>query len=244
MTKLLYQIMLLVMLTVVPSAAMAQVSVQVNIPFPPPIVFAAPPVVVVIPGTYVYVVPDVPEEIFFYNGWWWRHWHGHWYRTRHYDRGWVYYKRVPSFYGRVPSGWRNDYRYHRWEGHPWNYQRIPHQQLQSNWQHWEKNKHWEKQQTWGVQGWQKQPRAPQHIKQQQLQGPPPREARPEGGDRSRQPHEVQMPPNYERGRMEQQPQMREPQHSRPEHPQQREGKPDRPERGARPQDGHGREDKR
>ena len=131
---------------------MAGVDVDVSISLPPPIVFAAPPEVIVIPETYVYVVPDVDADIFFYNGWWWRPWEGRWYRSRYYNSGWGYYQSVPSFYRGIPSGWRNDYRDHRWGGHPWNYQRIPHQQLQQNWSSWEKNRHWEKQQTWGVQG--------------------------------------------------------------------------------------------
>ena len=140
----------LVLLFSVP--AMAGVDVGVNISLPPLIVFSAPPAMVVIPETYVYVVPDSDVEIFFYDGWWWRPWEGRWYRSRHYDSGWGYYQRVPSFYRSVPSGWRNDYRDHRWGGRPWNYQPIPHQQVERNWNTWKKDKHWEKQQTWGVQG--------------------------------------------------------------------------------------------
>ena len=45
--------------------------VRVTVPLPPPIVFPAPPEVVVLPETEVYAVPSVPEEIFFYNGYWW-----------------------------------------------------------------------------------------------------------------------------------------------------------------------------
>jgi len=139
---------------VLPLSTTAGVDVGINISLPPPIVFATPPVAVVIPETYVYVVPDldVDVEIFFYNGWWWRPWEGRWYRSRHYNSGWSYYQRVPSFYTEIPSSWRNDYRDRQWAGHPWNYQRIPHQQLQRNWSNWKKSNHWEKQQTWGVQG--------------------------------------------------------------------------------------------
>jgi len=152
MKKLFFRTVLLALVLVFPISTMAGVDVGVNISLPPLIVFAAPLEVVVIPETYVYAVPDVDVDIFFYDGWWWRPWEGRWYRSRHYDSGWVYYQRVPSFYGRIPSTWRNDYRDHRWGGHQWNYQRIPNQQLQRNWSNWEKNKHWEKQQTWGVQG--------------------------------------------------------------------------------------------
>jgi hypothetical protein len=131
---------------------MAGVEVNVSIGLPPPIVFSAPPEMIVLPETYVYVVPDVDVDIFFYNGWWWRPWEGRWYRSRDYNAGWVYYQRVPSFYRSIPSSWRNDYRDHRWRGHQWNAQRIPHQQIQQNWRGWQQSRHWEKQQTWGVQG--------------------------------------------------------------------------------------------
>ncbi len=150
--KMLFGTILLALVLVFPMPTMAGVDVHVSISLPPPIVFAAPPEVVVIPETYVYAVPDVEGDMFFYNGWWWRPWEGRWYRSRSYNSGWIYYQRVPSFYAGIPSGWRNDYRDHRWGGHQWNYQRIPHQELQRNWSSWEKSRHWEKQQTWGVQG--------------------------------------------------------------------------------------------
>jgi hypothetical protein len=152
MKKLLFGTIPLALVLVFPIPTMAKVAVGINISLPPPIVFAAPPEVVVIPETNVYAVPDSDVDIFFYNGWWWRLWEGRWYRSRNYSSGWGYYRNVPSFYKGIPSDWRDDYREHRWGGHPWNYQRIPHQQLQRNWSNWEKNRHWEKQNTWGVQG--------------------------------------------------------------------------------------------
>ena len=152
MKKALFRTMLLAFLFLFPVPSMAGVDVGVSISLPPLVVFSAPPAMVVIPETYVYVVPDADVEIFFYDGWWWRPWEGRWYRSRHYDSGWGYYQRVPSFYSRIPRSWRNDYREHRWGGRPWNYQPIPHQQVERNWSTWKKNNHWEKQQTWGVQG--------------------------------------------------------------------------------------------
>ena len=164
MKKLLFGTMLLALVIVVPIPTMAGVDVHVSIPLPPLIVFAAPPEVVVLPETNVYAVPDLDVDIFFYNGWWWRPWEGRWYRSRNYSSGWGYYRNVPSFYSGIPSGWRNDYREHRWKGHPWNYQRIPHQQVQQNWSKWEKSGHWEKQNTWGVQGLKPQKRSQQPSK--------------------------------------------------------------------------------
>jgi len=213
MKKLLFGTMLLALVIVVPIPTMAGVDIHVSIPLPPPIVFAAPPGVIVIPETYVYVVPEVQEEIFFYNGWWWRPWGGRWYRSRHYSSGWVYYKSVPSFYARIPSGWRNDYRDHRWGGHQWNYQRIPHQQLQRNWSSWEKSRHWEKQQTWGVQGL--KPRAQSQVKPQSREAVKP---------------QSQVKPQ---SREAVKPQSREvqPQHSQPEVKPQSQPRHGKPERG-------------
>ena len=152
MKRLLFVSMLSALVLVSPLPTVAGVDVGVSISLPPLIVFASPPEMVVLPETYVYVVPDSDVDIFFYDGWWWRPWEGRWYRSRNYGSGWVHYRRVPNFYSGIPSGWRNDYREHRWGGQPWNHQRIPHQQVQRNWSTWKKDKHWEKQQTWGVQG--------------------------------------------------------------------------------------------
>jgi hypothetical protein len=112
MKKLRFTIMFLLLVLLLPASvpAMGRVDVSVRIPLPPPIIFSAPPAMVVIPETYVYVVPDVQEEIYFYGGWWWRPWQGRWYRSHNYDSGWGYYDSAPSFYTSVPSSWRDDYR--------------------------------------------------------------------------------------------------------------------------------------
>ncbi len=158
MGKTLLGTLLLALMLAVPMTTKAEVFVDINIGLPPLIEFAAPPELIVLPGTYVYVAPDVDQDIYFYGGWWWRPWEGHWYRSRHYDSGWTTYRSVPRFYRGIPSGWRDDYRGHQWQGRQWDYQRLPHQQVHRNWKSWEKNKHWQKQQGWGVKGLQSQPR--------------------------------------------------------------------------------------
>lgn len=232
MNKLLIGTILLALVLVFPVPTMAGVDVGVSISLPPPIVFASPPEVVVIPETYVYVVPDVNMDIFFYNGWWWRPWEGRWYRSRYYNSGWVYYQRVPSFYTRIPSRWRDDYRDHRWGGRPWNYQRIPHQQLQRNWSSWEKSKHWEKQQTWGVQGLKPRTRSQQpsqadrtksQEKPQIREGEKPQQSRPQVREESKP--QQSRPQSREVQSQQSQPKHREgPQQSKP-----RQGKPERGE---------------
>lgn len=151
---------LLVLLSVLPTMTMAQVSVGVgvSIPLPPVITFQAPPDVVVLPDTNsVYVVPGVSVDLFFWNGFWWRPWEGRWYRSPYYDRGWAYYNRVPSFYYDVDPYWRGYYQNHNWHGHNWNYQHVPHSELQKNWKSWQGTRYWEKKKTWGVQGYTPKP---------------------------------------------------------------------------------------
>ena len=118
-------------LMLVPIQTMAGVNVNVGIALPPPIDVAPPEVIVMPDAPGVYVAPDIGADLFFWNGWWWRPWGGHWYRSRYYNRGWGYYRRgVPGFYSHVNPGWRGYYRNRNWNGRPWNYKRIPHRQFQ------------------------------------------------------------------------------------------------------------------
>ena len=230
MKKLLFRTILLASVLLFPVPTMAEVNIGISIPLPPLIVFSAPPEVVVIPETYVYVVPDSDVDIFFYDGWWWRPWEGRWYRSRHYGSGWVYYQRVPSFYTRVPSSWRSDYRDRRWGGHQWNHQRIPHQELQRNWSTWKKSNHWEKQQTWGVQGLKPRTRSQQPsqaVRPKSQAKPQSREVQPQ--ESRSQPREVKpqqsRPQPREVQSQRSQPQQREaPKQSKP-----KQGKPERGE---------------
>ncbi len=148
--KILGGALLLALVCTFPLPAMAEVHVGIGIGIglPPPIVFGGPPELVVLPGSNVYVAPDVEADIFFYNGWWWRPWEGRWYRSRSYDSGWGYYRHVPYFYRHFPRDWdwRRDYREHRWHGREWNYERMHYDHVQRNWRGWERSRHWERQQ--------------------------------------------------------------------------------------------------
>ena len=169
MKKVFLGTLLLALVFVLPVPTMARVDVSVDISLPP-IVFAAPPALIVLPGTYIYVVPDYDEDIFFYDGWWWRSWEGRWYRSHYYNRGWSYYRNVPSFYFDVDPGWRGYYRERNWYGHRWEYERIPERRLQQNCKSWNNNRHWEKQGTWGVQNYKPRPQAQkQELRQQRQQ---------------------------------------------------------------------------
>ena len=205
----------------VPTMARVDVSIGIGIPLPPPIVFAAPPAVIVLPDTYyVYAVPDIAADIFFWNGWWWRPWEGRWYRSYYYDRGWVYYNSVPSFYFNVDPGWRGYYRTRNWYGHRWNYERIPHQRLHKNWKSWHSNRYWERKGTWGVQSYrprpQKQRQELRHQRQKQYQQRP---------DVQRHQQQIQKQyqqrPDVRRHQQQIQKQQRQRQIQKPQVPQQR-----------------------
>jgi len=104
----------------------------------PAIRFAAPPDLVVIPGTYVYMVPDIDADVLFYQNYWWRPYEGHWYRSRDYDGQWIYVEP-----GSIPNGLRSlprDYHQRLSPG----YERIPHRDVERNWEKWEKERHWDR----------------------------------------------------------------------------------------------------
>jgi hypothetical protein len=215
----------------------AQVHVQVGIQLPPPIVFSAPPEVVVMPGSYVYVAPDVEEDIYFVDGFWWRPWNGHWYRSQYYDRGWGYYESEPVFYREVHDDWRTEYHHHTWGGQPWHPERMHHDYVQKNWNNWQREKHWERSNSWGVKGY--RPR-PQPVHHQNVQRPE-HGGQPRGRDNFQRPDHSRQP--EARGNMQ-----------RPEHGRQPEarGNMQRPEHGRQPEardnnrqpQGHGRENNR
>jgi hypothetical protein len=66
-----------------PAAARAQAHVDIHFDLPA----VLPPLVVVQPG--VQVVPEVREEVFFHDGYYWARRDGSWYRARDHRGGWV-----------------------------------------------------------------------------------------------------------------------------------------------------------
>jgi len=126
---------LLLVLTGSATQSEAEVKERINLPT---IMFAGPAVVVLIPGTYVYMVPDIAEDVLFFQGYWWRPYEGHWYRSRDYKaRSWHYVepRRIPRELIALPRDSRN-----RLAGS----ERIPLKDLQKNWQKWEKEKYWDR----------------------------------------------------------------------------------------------------
>ena len=147
-----FGVMLAIAMTVfiIPCLAQAQIDIRISFPLPPPIVFSSPPEMVVLPETEVYVVPEYDQDLFFYGGWWWRPWHGRWYRSLYYDSGWEFYNGVPGWYGGVYPRWRDNYRNHMWGGERWDYRSIPYGNIRSNWKTWHDTGHYR--QNWGTTG--------------------------------------------------------------------------------------------
>ena len=132
-------------LLVTPHPGTAQIHLDVRIGAPPPYRIAAPPQLVVIPGTYVYVVPDINADVFFWSGNWYRLYEGHWFSGRSYNGPWAYVPdprvpralfELPPDYRRIPPGWR----------------RIPYGEFRRNWSGWERDRYWDRDRDWR-EGW-------------------------------------------------------------------------------------------
>lgn len=109
----------------------------VRIERPPTIVISTAPALVVVPGTNVYVAPEVSGDIVFYQGFWWRLYGGHWFRSNHYSGSWVYvsHSRVPHVLYGFHSGFRHSY-----SKSP----RLHNRDVMHNWRKWERDRHWDR----------------------------------------------------------------------------------------------------
>jgi hypothetical protein len=111
---------------------------RAGLPVPPlpPLIVPVPPPVILVPGTYVYVAPDVEVDLLFYHGYWYRPYGGVWYRSSYYGGPWGFIaaRSVPRVLINLPPGYR-----HAPPG-----QRIPYGQLKKNWRNWEQERHWDK----------------------------------------------------------------------------------------------------
>ena len=141
--------LLLTLFMALPFPGAAQVSVGVHIGPPPPYRIAGPPAVIVIPGTYVYMVPDIGEDLLFYGGIWYRPYQGRWFNARSYNGPWGYVHdprvprallELPPDYRQVPPGWR----------------RIPYGDLRRNWAGWQRDRYWDRDPRWR-EGWHGRP---------------------------------------------------------------------------------------
>jgi hypothetical protein len=117
--------------------SVAQVTVSVNAPIPPPLVFPAPPDIVVVPSgnEHVYMVPET-TGVYFHHGHWYRFHEGYWYRSMAYDGQWAPLEPrfVPPVITRVPP----EYPHYL----PRDYHRIHHNDFHGHWRTWDRDRHW------------------------------------------------------------------------------------------------------
>ncbi len=102
-------LLLIAGLLVLPAIARAQAQVSIRLDLP----VVLPQLVVVSPG--VQVVPEVEEEVFFVDGYYWCRHEGGWYRSRSHRGGWVVVpgRAVPARLVQIPPG-----RYRRYHPGP------------------------------------------------------------------------------------------------------------------------------
>jgi hypothetical protein len=93
------------------------------------------PDMVVIPDTDAYYYYYDGYDCFFYGGYWWRPWHGFWYRSRIYSGGWILVNNghVPYIITHLPPGWRAGI---------YRDPRIGWVNVRSHWQEWSRENFW------------------------------------------------------------------------------------------------------
>ncbi len=101
---------------------------------PPPIRIAGAPDLLPIPGRYVYFIPDIDADIFFYHDTWYRFYRGRWFTSADYNGPWGRMRRVPPAVRDVPLDYRDV---------PPGFRNIPYGQLRNSWERWEQQKRWE-----------------------------------------------------------------------------------------------------
>jgi hypothetical protein len=96
------KLILALAVSVLPALASAQVAATASLRLELPVVL--PALVVVTPG--VQVVPEVDEEVFFVDGWYWVRQPSGWYRSRSHRHGWVVVpaRAVPARLVAIPAG--------------------------------------------------------------------------------------------------------------------------------------------
>lgn len=126
--------------TLYASPAKAEVNINIGIGLPA-IKVAAPPAVIVIPGTYVYIAPDLDEDVFFYRGHWWRSHGRKWYRADDFGGPWIIisFEKTPRALRSLPARYRDL---------PPGLERMPPGHVKKHWKKWEKERHWESRREW------------------------------------------------------------------------------------------------
>jgi hypothetical protein len=102
---------------------------------PPPIEITGPLELLPIRGRYVYFIPGIDADIFFYRGMWYRPYDGRWFRSKRYDGPWEHIRDVPPALIDLPPDYRRSAS---------RFDRIPYGEVRNNWERWEQERHWDR----------------------------------------------------------------------------------------------------
>jgi hypothetical protein len=94
-----------------------------------------------VPGAYAYFAPTIDIDVFFYRGNWYHPYRNQWYQGRSYNGPWNHLapQNVPGQLRNLPRDYRRN---------PGGYNPIPHQEVERNWDRWEKDKRWDSHKDW------------------------------------------------------------------------------------------------
>ena len=115
------------------------IRIRTGIEAPPPVEFVQPPELVPILGRYVYFVPDINFDLFFYQRHWFRPYKKHWFRSDNYAGPWEHVREAPAPLIDIPQDYRTI---------PPDYYRIPYGELRNNWERWERERYWDRDERW------------------------------------------------------------------------------------------------
>lgn len=108
------------------TAAKADINVNIGINGIPSVSVSADATVVLIPDTPdVYFVDNSQEDIFLWNGFWWKSMNGKWFKSESANSGWQVFVGTPQFFNTVKPDWRKEYKSGKWNGKPWRYEKVP-----------------------------------------------------------------------------------------------------------------------
>jgi hypothetical protein len=122
-------------------AAQADINVNIGIGNIPSVNISDNVSVVLMPDTPdIYFMADTTEDVFLWNGMWWRSYQGQWFSSENNNNGWQPFKGTPEFYHKVNPNWKQNYKSGKWNGKPWKYEKVPQGQIKKEHRKDKKNK--------------------------------------------------------------------------------------------------------
>lgn len=115
------------------------VDINLKVPPPPPLLIHVPPMMIPlllpIPGATIYIAPELPDDLIFHDGYWYRQREHQWFRSSTYNGEWdrITPGHVPKSLRKLPENFKDSA-----AGQP----RISYKDLQDNWKKWDDEDKW------------------------------------------------------------------------------------------------------